>query len=46
MFDLLGTPPEHKQHIVYDTDYLPPRNECVKEILAWLDKHLGPVNRE
>jgi eukaryotic-like serine/threonine-protein kinase len=45
MFDLLGTPPEHKRLILYDTDHIPPRVEYVKETLAWLDKYLGPVGR-
>jgi dienelactone hydrolase len=44
MYDLLGTPPEHKQLKLYETDHIPPRNEFIKEILAWLDKYLGPVN--
>jgi len=43
MFDLLGTPAEHKQWKLYDTDHIPPLNEYVKETLAWLDKYLGPV---
>jgi dienelactone hydrolase len=45
MFDLLGTPAEHKKLILYDTDHIPPRNEYIKETLAWLDKYLGPVKR-
>jgi len=45
MFDLLGTPPEHKRQIFYETDHIPPRAEYVKETLAWLDRYLGPVNR-
>ena len=45
MFDLLGTPAEHKQWKLYDTDHIPPVNEMVKETLAWLDKYLGPVKR-
>jgi eukaryotic-like serine/threonine-protein kinase len=45
MFDLLGTPAEHKRLILYDTDHIPPRNEFVKETLAWLDKYLGPAKR-
>jgi len=45
MFDLLGTPSEHKQLKLYDTDHIPPRTEYIKETLAWLDKYLGPVNR-
>lgn len=43
MFDLLGTPAEHKKLILYDTDHIPPRNEYIKETLAWLDRYLGPV---
>ena len=43
--DLLGTPAEHKRLILYDTDHIPPRNEFIKEILAWLDRYLGPVRR-
>ena len=45
MFDLLGTPAEHKRLILYDTDHIPPRNEFIKETLAWLDRYLGPVRR-
>jgi dipeptidyl aminopeptidase/acylaminoacyl peptidase len=43
MFDLLGTPPDKKRHILYETDHIPPRAEYIKETLAWLDKYLGPV---
>ena len=46
MFDLLGTPPEHRQLKLFDTDHIPPRNGYIKETLAWLDKYLGPVKRE
>jgi len=45
MFNLLGTPAEHKQQKFYDTDHIPPMNETIKETLAWLDKYLGPVKR-
>ena len=43
MFDLLGTSVEHKQQKLYETDHVPPRNEYIKETLAWLDRYLGPV---
>ena len=46
MFALLGTPAEHKQLKLYETDHIPPRAEYIKETLAWLDKYLGPVKRE
>jgi len=45
MFDLLGTPDEHKDLKLYETDHIPPRIEFIKETLAWLDRYLGPVNR-
>ncbi|NGP75099.1 protein kinase [Balneolaceae bacterium YR4-1] len=43
MFDLLGTPVEHKKLITYETDHIPPKIEYVKESLSWLDQYLGPV---
>jgi serine/threonine protein kinase/cephalosporin-C deacetylase-like acetyl esterase len=45
MFDLLGTQETHKELKLYETDHIPPRTEFIKEILAWLDRHLGAVNR-
>ena len=41
MFDLLGT--TDKEWKVYPTDHVPPRTEYIREILAWLDRYLGPV---
>ena len=43
LFDLLGTPAEHKELKLYDADHLPPRNDFIRETLAWLDRYLGPV---
>lgn len=43
LFDLLGTPDEHKELKLYKTDHIPPRNEFIKETLVWLDKYLGTV---
>jgi cephalosporin-C deacetylase-like acetyl esterase len=45
LYDLLGSPKKEKVLKLYDTDHIPPRNEFVKETLAWLDRHLGQVNR-
>jgi dienelactone hydrolase len=45
MLDLLGTPAKDKRLVLGETDHIPPRNEYIKETLAWLDKYLGPVNR-
>jgi dienelactone hydrolase len=46
LFDLLGTPQSDKALKLYDSDHIPPRNEFVKETLAWLDRYLGPVSRQ
>jgi eukaryotic-like serine/threonine-protein kinase len=43
MFRLLGTPPEHKRRVVYETGHDIPRTEMIKETLNWLDRYLGPV---
>ncbi len=43
MYELLGTPEEHKRWKVYPGGHSVPRTEMIKEILAWLDKYLGPV---
>jgi formylglycine-generating enzyme required for sulfatase activity/dienelactone hydrolase len=48
MFDLLGTPPEHKKHVLYPGGHglngLFGR-EIRAEVLGWLDRYLGPVSR-
>jgi len=41
MFDLLGTPKEHKRIVLYETDHFVSRNDLIKEMDAWLDKYLG-----
>jgi hypothetical protein len=43
MFQLLGTPGEHKRRLVYETGHRFPRTELIRESLAWLDRYLGPV---
>jgi dienelactone hydrolase len=43
MFRFLGTPPEHKRRVVYETGHNVPRAELIKETLNWLDTYLGPV---
>ena len=47
LFDLIGTPDEHKRHVLYDAGHLPlPRAAMLKEIMAWLNKYQGPVESE
>jgi cephalosporin-C deacetylase-like acetyl esterase len=43
MFNLLGTPDEHKALRLFETDHIPPLNEFIKQSLDWLDRYLGPV---
>ncbi len=46
VFELLGTPPEDKKLVLYDTGHSPlPKNQVTQEINAWLDRYLGPVTR-
>jgi dienelactone hydrolase len=45
MFDLLGTPPDQKELILYLCDHIIPRTEFIKETLNWFDKYLGPVQK-
>jgi serine/threonine protein kinase/dienelactone hydrolase len=46
MYRLFGAPNEHKRHKLFNVGHtIPkPKNEYVREVLDWLDKHLGAVN--
>jgi eukaryotic-like serine/threonine-protein kinase len=45
LFELLATPPTDKRHVLLESahDVTDRRPELVAEVLAWLDKYLGPV---
>jgi dienelactone hydrolase len=43
MFNLLGAREPDKRWIVYDTGHNLPRQDMVKETLAWIDRYFGPV---
>ena len=43
-YNFLGTPDENKKIVIYDTDHYVPKNEMIKEVLAFCDEYLGPVN--
>jgi len=47
MFEMLGTPSEHKRHIIFETAHgvYGHRNEMIREVLDWLDRYLGPVEK-
>ena len=42
LFDLLGTPAEHKKRLVFQGGHSVPRTDMIRESLAWLDRYLGP----
>ncbi len=44
MFELLGTPPEHKRRLVFPGGHSVPRTDMIRESLQWLDRYLGPVD--
>jgi serine/threonine protein kinase/formylglycine-generating enzyme required for sulfatase activity len=45
MFDMLGTPAEHKRLVLLDGGHVPAAaNEVIREVLDWLDLYLGPVD--
>ena len=44
LFNLLGTPANDKRYVVYPTGHNPPHADMVREVLDWLDHHLGSVH--
>lgn len=45
LFNLLGTPTEHKRRVVYESSHMIPRNETIKEVMNWLEKYWGEPPR-
>ncbi len=48
LFTLLGTPSEHKRHVVYPGGhevFAVRPSQVAREALDWLDRYLGPVQR-
>ena len=43
MLRFLGTPEDDKRHVLFDSGHELPRNPMIKEVLDWLDRHLGPA---
>lgn len=45
LFERIGTPPEHKKHVVFDAGHIAdyPRGQTVREMITWLDRYLGRV---
>ena len=45
LFDLLGTPAEHKNHVAFETGHALSLSEVASQLLPWLDRYLGAVQR-
>jgi cephalosporin-C deacetylase-like acetyl esterase len=43
MYQLLGTPREHKKQYIYEASHAVPSNLVAKQSLEWLDRYFGPV---
>jgi cephalosporin-C deacetylase-like acetyl esterase len=43
LFRLLGTREPDKRHALFEGGHVPPVQETMREVLAWLDRYLGPV---
>ena len=43
LFDLLGSPAEHKRHTVFEKGHALPVEDVARTILPWLDRYLGHV---
>ena len=46
MYDLIGTNEKNKKLVLFESHHIPPHNDLVREVLAWLDQYLGPVERK
>lgn len=45
LFNLLGTPREHKRYVLFEeAGHVPPRVDVIREALNWFDRYLGPVS--
>jgi formylglycine-generating enzyme required for sulfatase activity/dienelactone hydrolase/predicted Ser/Thr protein kinase len=47
LFEHLGTPREHKEHVLYPAGhpvFVRFRNQAIGNILYWFDRYLGPTN--
>jgi eukaryotic-like serine/threonine-protein kinase len=43
LFHLLGTVPQNKRHLLFDSGHAPPLTPWFRETLNWMDRYLGPV---
>jgi hypothetical protein len=45
LFELWGTPAEHKRHIVLEDGHVIPLDVYYRETLDWFDRYLGVAGR-
>jgi eukaryotic-like serine/threonine-protein kinase len=45
LFERLGTRPEHKRRVVYESSHMIPRNATIKEVVSWMEKYWGEPRR-
>jgi dienelactone hydrolase len=45
LYRILGTAPQHKRRIVYESSHAIPRNEMIRETVDWMEKYWGPAVR-
>ena len=43
LFRLLGTQDANKRHVLFEGGHVPPFHGVMREVLAWFDQYLGPV---
>jgi eukaryotic-like serine/threonine-protein kinase len=43
LFEPIGAPPAEKRHVLRETGHSLPRVNEIAEVLAWLDRCLGPA---
>jgi dienelactone hydrolase len=44
-YDLLGTPKDKRNWIIYESTHYIPRKDLINESVSWLDKYFGPVQK-
>ena len=43
LFDLLGSRPEDKRHVVLETGHALPMDDVARQARAWFDRYLGAI---
>lgn len=46
MYKYIGTPPEHKRHVIIEGGHMPDKAALARESLLWLDRYQSQVTKE